>query len=150
MANMKGKVAIITGASSGFGKGAAPAFAKEGCNLVLNALHENGLKKVTDECSRLGVRAVYQAGDAADEQVAKKTVQLALDTFGRIDVLDNNASIGEIKTIMNTSMAEFDRIMRTNVRSALISPNACADHDPSARRSDHHDLVYYRDNRPGR
>ncbi|WP_373842572.1 SDR family NAD(P)-dependent oxidoreductase [Limosilactobacillus sp.] len=87
MANMNGKVAIITGASSGFGKGTALAFAKEGCNLVLNARHENNLKKVADECTQFGVKVVYQTGDAADEQVARQTVQLALNTFGRIDEL---------------------------------------------------------------
>lgn len=120
MNSLANKVAIITGASSGFGKGTALAFAKAGANLVLNSYKTKELQKVASECEELGAKVFYSAGDAGDEQVAKQTVQLALDHFGRIDILDNNVGIGAIKTVVNTTAADFDRIMRTNVRSTFL------------------------------
>lgn len=120
MTTLKNKVAIITGASSGFGRGTALAFAKQGCNLVLNSFDEDGLQKVVQECQKLGVQVYSYAGDAGAEETDKATVQLAIDKFGRIDILDNNVGIGEIKTLINTTATDFDKIMRTNVRSAFL------------------------------
>lgn len=120
MKSLANKVAIITGASSGFGKGTALAFAKAGANLVLNSYEPQELQKVASECEELGAQVFCSAGDAGDEQVAKQTIQLALNHFGRIDILDNNVGIGAIKTVVDTTAADFDQIMRTNVRSTFL------------------------------
>lgn len=119
MKRLDGKVAIITGASAGFGRGIAYAFAKEGCNLVITARREERLQEVAEECQALGVEAVYYVGDAREEQTAIETVRLAMETFGRIDILVNNAGIGRLLSIQDTSMAEYDLIMDSNVRSAF-------------------------------
>lgn len=118
MGNLKGKSVIITGASAGFGRGTAYAFAKEGAKLVLTARREDRLKEVAEKCRELGGEAVYYVGDAREEATAIGCVKLAVETYGGIDVLINNAGIGRVQSILDTSMEEYDLIMDSNVRSA--------------------------------
>lgn len=118
MESLKNKVAIITGASSGFGWGTAKAFAAAGCNLVLTARREDRLAKLAAECEQMGVEAVYFPGDAQKEETAKMVIENTIKKFGRIDILDNNAGIGRTLSIQETTMADFDLVMNSNVRSA--------------------------------
>lgn len=119
MGKLSGKIAVITGASSGFGRGMALAFAREGCNLVLTARREDRLKEVQAKCNELGTQAVYYVGDAREEETAKKTIALAAEKFGGLDILINNAGIGRLQAIEDTTMEDYDLIMDTNVRSAF-------------------------------
>lgn len=119
MGILTGKTAIITGASSGFGKGTALAFAKEGCDLVLTALNPDKLQEIAYQCKEFGVKVIYFAGNIKDEETATKTVNLAMENFGQIDILINNAGIGRTLSIEDTSMDDFDLIMDTNVRGAF-------------------------------
>lgn len=119
MGKLTGKVALITGASSGFGRGTALAFAAEGCNLVLTARRETRLQEVVTACEKLGSKAVYYVGDARKESTAIETVQLAIKSFGEIDILINNAGIGRTLSLTDTSMDDFDSVMDSNVRSAF-------------------------------
>lgn len=124
MGRLSGKVAVITGASSGFGRGVALAFAKEGCNLVITARRKQRLQEVVTQCEKLGVKATYYAGDAQEEDTAIKTVNLAIQTFGKIDILINNAGIGRTLSLTETSLSDYDLIMNTNVRSAFAFTKA--------------------------
>ncbi|MDV7718705.1 SDR family NAD(P)-dependent oxidoreductase [Pediococcus ethanolidurans] len=124
MGRLSGKVAIITGASSGFGRGVALAFAKEGCNLVITARRKQRLQEVVTQCKKSGVKATYYAGDAQEEDTAIKTVNLAIQTFGKIDILINNAGIGRTLSLSETSLSDYDLIMNTNVRSAFAFTKA--------------------------
>ena len=120
MGRLDGKVALITGGSSGYGRGAVYALASEGCNIVVTARRGERLQEVCRKCEEeYGVKAVYYAGDARDEETAMNTVKLAVDTFGKIDILINNAGIGRVETILEESMDDYDLIMDTNVRSAF-------------------------------
>ncbi len=119
MGVLEGKTVIITGASAGFGRGTAYAFAAEGANLVLTARRVERLEEVVARCEELGGHAVYHAGDARDERTAADTIQLAVDTFGGVDVLLNNAGVGMVKSILDTTMEDYDLIMDSNVRSAF-------------------------------
>ncbi|KRO00571.1 SDR family oxidoreductase [Companilactobacillus kimchiensis] len=119
MSNLSGKTAIITGASSGFGKGTALAFAKAGCDLILTGFNDEKLHQVVLECEQFGVEVVSYAGDIKDEQTAIKTIDLAMENFGHIDILINNAGIGRTLSIEDTSMSDFDLVMNTNVRGAF-------------------------------
>lgn len=119
MGTLSGKTAIITGASAGFGRGTAYTFAKEGCNLVLTARREERLQEAAEKCRSLGAQAVYYAGDAREEKTAIETFRLAIETFGRVDILINNAGIGRVLSLNDTSMEEYDLIMDSNVRSAF-------------------------------
>lgn len=118
MENIKGQTCIITGASSGIGRASAYALADQGVNLVLTARREERLKEICRKCEEKGVKAVYYAGDATKEETAINTVQLALDTFGSIDMLLSNAGIGIYKPFLETTMADYDKLMDTNVRSS--------------------------------
>lgn len=117
---LTGKVAIVTGASAGIGRESARALAAEGAQLVLTARREDRLKEITDEINRLGTKAIYIPGDASEEATAKKTTQAALDNFGRIDILLNNAGMGIYKNIVDTSLEDYDQMMDTNMRSGFL------------------------------
>lgn len=117
---LSGKVAIITGASAGIGKESARALANEGANLVLTARREERLKELAKEFDGLGVQSVYVVGDAAQEETAKRTIQAAIDNFGRIDILLNNAGIGVYKDLVDTTLQEYDAMMDTNMRSGFL------------------------------
>lgn len=119
MNELKGKVAIITGASSGFGLGTAYKFAQAGCNLIITARNEEKLKAVAQKCQEFGNQTFYFAGDARDETTAQKVIQLAIGKFHKLDILINNAGIGKLLPIEDTSVTDFDLIMDTNVKSAF-------------------------------
>ncbi|MBR2188330.1 MAG: SDR family oxidoreductase [Eubacterium sp.] len=119
MKRLKGKTAIITGASAGFGFATAVMFAKEGCNLVLTARREERLEELAEICRQGGGDAVYYAGDAKEELTAKKCAELAIQTFGQIDILINNAGIGRYTPLLESTMEDYDLVMNTNVRSAF-------------------------------
>lgn len=119
MNKLSGKVALITGASAGFGKATAYAFAKEGCRLVLTARREDRLKEIADACKELGVEAVYFVGDATIEQTAIDCVKLAIETFGQIDILINNAGIGRYTPLLESTIEDYNTIMDTNMKSAF-------------------------------
>ena len=117
---LSGKVAIITGASAGIGRESARALANEGANLVLTARRDERLKELTKELDKTGVQSVYVVGDAAEEETAKKTIQAAIDNFGRIDILLNNVGIGVYKELVDTTLEEYDSMMNTNMRSGFL------------------------------
>ncbi len=119
MGKLTGKTAIITGASGGIGKATAIAFAKEGCNLVIMARREEKLREVAAECEALGGRTSWLVGDAGKEQTAIDTVKLAVDTFGKVDILVNNVGIGILKSLVDSTEEDYDWIMDTNVRSTF-------------------------------
>lgn len=117
MQDIKGKVAVITGASSGFGKASAYALAREGVNLVLTARSEDKLAAICADCEGLGVRAVYVAGDCRDERNATDVVAKAVAEFGRIDILLANAGICISGPFLESTMEMYDEQMDTNMRS---------------------------------
>ena len=103
MKTLLGKVAIITGASSGIGRAAALLFAAEGAKVVLGARRHGLLQEVGSEIEGAGGDATHLAGDVGQELYAKALVDLALERFGRLDVSFNNAGtlgpMGDTTTI---------------------------------------------------
>ena len=120
MRKLENKVAIITGASSGIGRATAYALAGEGCNLVLVARREERLKEVKANCEKQGVRVTYLLGDCSKEQTAIDTVDLAVKEFGKVDILVNNVGIGKLIKLVDSTAADYDEIMNTNVRSSFF------------------------------
>jgi 3-oxoacyl-[acyl-carrier protein] reductase len=96
---LTGKVAIVTGASAGIGRASALALAAEGAQVVITARREERLKELADEISRIGAKAFIVAGDANDETTAKKVVETAKTEVGRIDIVINNAGMGNYKIL---------------------------------------------------
>jgi NADP-dependent 3-hydroxy acid dehydrogenase YdfG len=96
MASLKGKVIIITGASSGFGASAARLFAQEGCKVVLAARRWDRLEELAKELRSRGCDALPIAMDVTQPDQIENVVRATLDTFNRIDILFNNAGFGRL------------------------------------------------------
>lgn len=119
---LKAKVVLITGASSGIGAGAALAFAKLGCRLVLTGRNLENLKKTQKECLDRGLQSSQVAivtGAVENTDDCKKIIQTAIDSFGQLDVLVNNAAIAIRGTSQTLEVDEFDRQLHINVRSVF-------------------------------
>jgi len=127
-APLAGKTALVTGASAGIGQATALALAQRGANLVLTARREDRLRKLAAEIESLGVRAVFHAGDAAEETTAQQAIALALDRFGHLDILINNAGAGNYKDLIDTSAADYDALMNANMRSGFLFSRHAAPH----------------------
>jgi 3-oxoacyl-[acyl-carrier protein] reductase len=118
---IRGKAAIVTGASSddGIGSECAKILASRGCNVIVNyASNKAGGESVAEACRAAGAQAIAVQGDVSKDEDCKRLVQAALDTFGRLDVLINNAAT--TKPIPHRRMdlldkAEFERIYSVNV-----------------------------------
>lgn len=118
---LEGKVAIITGTTSGIGRATAVLFAKEGASVVLAGRRENLGKEVVDEIKGSGGSAVFVRTDVTDNRDLKKLVKTAIDLHGRVDILVNNA--GMVRMFEFTEMDEekdFDEVFNTNVKSYFM------------------------------
>ena len=112
---LQGAIAIITGASGGIGATTARELARQGATVVLGARRMAELQAVADEIGRQGGRALAVQTDVAHREEIDRLVQTALDTYGRVDVLVNNAGIGTGSFLSNTDDAAMERIIDVNV-----------------------------------
>ena len=112
---LDGKVAIITGASYGMGRSMAELFAEEGASVVITARHQEKLDEVVDAIKAKGGKAVGVVADVCSTADTKKVFGTALDTFGDVDILINNAGIGEQKMIDETDDEWMKYVMDTNL-----------------------------------
>ena len=117
---LAGKVALITGASAGIGRACALALAQEGANMVLTARRQERLDELEAAVQQAGGKAVSVVGDSTEEETAQRCVDAATQTFGTLDILINNVGIGNYKNLVDTSAAEYDELMDTNVRSTFL------------------------------
>lgn len=113
---LHGRVIILTGASSGFGALTARRLAAEGARLVLVARRRERLEALAAE---LSAEAAVEAGDVTVPDDRRRVVDTALQTFGRIDVLINNAGMGRLDWLKNLTPAEIDRMIDVNFRAPL-------------------------------
>jgi NAD(P)-dependent dehydrogenase (short-subunit alcohol dehydrogenase family) len=114
---LTGKKAIITGADSGIGRAAALAFAREGADVLVAYLNEEeDAAEIVQQIAAAGRKAVPVAGDIKDVSHCRKLVQRALDEFGQIDVLVNNAAFqSSVERIDDLDPDQFEETYRTNV-----------------------------------
>jgi NADP-dependent 3-hydroxy acid dehydrogenase YdfG len=117
---LKGKVALITGASAGIGQASARALAREGASVVLTARRSERLEQLVAEAKQAGGQGVFVMGDAREEETARASVDQAMKAFGRIDILVNNAGVGNYKSLIDTSAEEYDDMMDSNVRTTFL------------------------------
>ena len=121
MNRLTGRIAIITGASSGIGRATAKLFAAEGASLVVAARRQPELDSLVAEIVAQGGRAVALAGDVRSEAFAKALVDLALHRYGRLDIAFNNAgTIGETGPTTDISEAGWTDALATNLTSAFL------------------------------
>lgn len=132
---LQGAVVIITGASSGIGRETVFEFARHGANLVLAARREERLREVADRCRALGApEALVVPADVGHTADIERIVQAALDRFGRVDVLVNNAGFGFSGTIEETTEADMRELMDVNYMSAFVATRAVLPHMRRQRR----------------
>ena len=120
MFDLKGKIAVITGASSGLGADAARDYARLGVNVALLARREEKLEAVAQECRDLGVDAIVAKCDVRDEDQVKAAMQKAFDHYGRIDILLNNAGVAVRGGVDTLTQDEWNLSMDTNVRGIYL------------------------------
>lgn len=127
---LQGKVALITGADSGIGRAVAIAFAKEGADVAIMYLNEHDDAKQTKQMvEEQGQRAVAIAGDIGDESFCQQAVQQAVDEFGKLDILVNNAAEQHPQeSIEDISAEQLERTFRTNIFSMFYLTKAALKH----------------------
>lgn len=113
------RVVVITGASSGFGRGAALRFAKAGDNVVVAARRASLLEEVAKQCRKLGVEALAVEADVSNAADIRDLAQQALDKFGRIDVWVNNAGVGTVARFEEAPLEEHEQVIRTNLMGTI-------------------------------
>ncbi len=116
---LAGKVAIVTGAGSGFGRGIAEAFAQEGAQVVVADIHA---ARAAEVAAAIGPRAVPVTADVAIRSHVEMMVRAATSAFGGLDILVNNAGITHRnQSLMTVTEEEFDRIYAVNVKAIYLT-----------------------------
>ena len=125
---LEGKVAIVTGAGRGIGRGCAKRFAAEGASVVIADVYEEGGTAVAAEIEADGGKAVFVSCDISDPAQAGALVQAAVDTYGGLDVCLNCAGVIPIdgSDVLETDEAEWDRVVGINLKGAFLVCQAAA------------------------
>jgi NAD(P)-dependent dehydrogenase (short-subunit alcohol dehydrogenase family) len=116
------KVAIITGSAGGMGQVAAELFAQEGASVVVTDLNVQAGEETVQHIRQAGGTAIFIQANVAKEDEVKTLVQGAVDAYGRVDILYNNAGImpGEDTSVIETSEATWDKVLDVNLKSAFL------------------------------
>src|SRR5271169_3533463 len=117
---LKGRVALITGASQGIGHACALALAREGATVAVAARNQQKLDELVSEITTTGGKAAAFVMDVADEEQVKAAIKSALAQFGKIDILVNNAGITRNQLLMRMKRADWDAVLNTNLTSAYL------------------------------
>ena len=118
---LKEDVAIVTGSSRGIGRSTALAFAEQGANLVIHGTQIEALEEVCAEIRALGSRCEYVAGDIGEYATAERLAKTAMETYGKIDVLVNNAGVNSRHSFQEITPTEWDRMLQINLTSAFYT-----------------------------
>jgi len=118
MSLLKGKTAIITGASRGIGKAIAMLFAKEGADIAYtDIVDDDNFKNLEKELSEFGVKAKGYVSDASNFENSQETVNQIVKDFGRVDALINNAGITRDNLLMRMTEEQWDLVINVNLKS---------------------------------
>jgi short-subunit dehydrogenase len=135
--DLKGKVVLVTGASSGFGKDAAWLFAREGCNVILAARRIDRLQALAAAIQKEGGTAFAVPVDVADRNEIQLMVDTVIDLFGQVDILFNNAGFGRLSWIENlTDERDIETQLNVNLHGVIHMTHAVLPH-MLQRRSGH-------------
>jgi short-subunit dehydrogenase len=124
MGEMRNRVVVITGAPSGFGRGAALKFAQAGAKVVLAARRKRLLKQVAEECRKSGGEALVVETDVSSSSEVQELASRAVDKFGKIDVWVNNAGVGAVARFDETPLEEHEQVIQTNLMGTIYGSYA--------------------------
>jgi NAD(P)-dependent dehydrogenase (short-subunit alcohol dehydrogenase family) len=128
---LEGKVAMITGASQGLGRALALAYAKEGAQVVINSRSEEAIRQVAEEAESTGAEVLALAADVSKSADVEKMVGAAVERFGMIDVLVNNAGVlGPRVAIEEYPKDEWRRVIDANLTGSFLVSKAVIEHMP--------------------
>src|SRR6059058_1331818 len=132
---LEGKIALITGGSRGIGAAIAKRLAADGANVAITYTKgADAAASVVKEIERAGRKAIAIQADAADPDAVEAAVEKTVATFGRLDVLVNNAGTAIPKRFEETTLEEMDRVLDINVRGVFIATQAALKHMKSGGR----------------
>lgn len=121
MSSLKGKTAIVTGASRGIGRAIAVELAAKGCNVVVDfAGNVNAADETVKMCKEAGADAISVCADVSDENAVNELIAQAQEKFGNIDILVNNAGITRDNLMLRMSAEDFDEVISKNLRGAFL------------------------------
>lgn len=126
MFSLSGKVALVTGASSGIGRASALALAKQGAKIALVARRVDRLEALVLEIKTLGGEALAIPTDVLKKEDIQNAITKTVATFGRLDILLNNAGVGSIETTLDMTEEGWDRVVDTNLKSYFFIAQAAA------------------------
>ncbi|XP_054167719.1 3-oxoacyl-[acyl-carrier-protein] reductase FabG-like [Oppia nitens] len=130
--DFNGKVALITGSSSGIGAATAILFAKSGANVVVTGRNADAVAKVAKQCTDVSPKqltALEVVADLTNEEDCNRLIETTVQTFGKIDVLVNNAGTGIMALIDDTNyMKQFSLALKTNLNSVVYMTHKCVPH----------------------
>jgi NADP-dependent 3-hydroxy acid dehydrogenase YdfG len=125
---------VITGASSGLGEAAARLLAQRGAKLMLAARREDRLRAVSDEIEQAGGTVTYRVTDVTDRAQVRRLADAALERYGRIDVLVNNAGLMPLSPLDLLKVDEWDRMIDVNIKGVLYGIAAVLPHMRSRKQ----------------
>jgi len=129
MSNLANKVALVTGGSRGIGAAVAKRLAADGANVAITyAKDAKAASAVVKAIERAGQKAIAIQADAIDADAVAAAVEKTVATFGRLDVLVNNAGTAIPKAFVETTLEEMDRVLDINVRGVFVATQAALKH----------------------
>jgi meso-butanediol dehydrogenase/(S,S)-butanediol dehydrogenase/diacetyl reductase len=117
---LEGKVAVVTAGGAGIGAATVRRFAKEGASVVIADLSGTRGRAVAGEIKESGGRSVFLKMDASDPEAIQATIKLALDSYGRLDIMFNNAGMAEIGLVHDTTLDSWNRVMAVTLTSTFL------------------------------
>jgi NAD(P)-dependent dehydrogenase (short-subunit alcohol dehydrogenase family) len=126
--DLTGKVAVVTGASSGLGADSALAYANAGADVALLARRVDKLDNVKAEIEKTGRKAIVAACDVTDEESVKSAIDKVLGAYGRIDILLNNAGIAVRGGVDSMTVEDWDKAFDTNVKGIFLASKYVVPH----------------------
>ena len=122
---LRNKVAVVTGAARGIGRGVCLELAKEGANIVVNYVsHAEAAEQLVQELLTTGIQAEAIAADVADRDAVQNMIEAVIRRFGRLDILVNNAGIVTHAHVVDMTDADWDRVLSVNLKGVFLSSRA--------------------------